>query len=546
MTKKRIVIAICVPVVILIIFLVFPKKESMGVIPKPDTMKRDGKEVFLISDSTKILFNGNSSELQWLGNYLKEIFYSSSGFNLTTKIRDHDKESENSIILKLETKPEKFKNEGYTINISQKKILISAKKGAGLFYGIQTLRQLLYAKLNDSKNKSYKNIALSSLDIKDLPVFGWRGMMLDTCRHYMPVPFIKKFIDHLAMYKLNRFHWHLTEDQGWRIEIKRYPKLSKISAWREETVIGHRRDTPNQYDGKKHGGIYTQDQIKEIIKYAKDRYITIIPEIEMPGHSVAALAAYPEISCTGGPFEVKTIWGVHKDVYCAGKEETFEFIENVLSEVMELFPSKYIHIGGDECPKERWKNCPDCQRRIKDEGLKDENELQSYFVKRIEKFLNSKGKKLIGWDEILEGGLAPDATVMSWRGMEGGVKAAKEGHNVIMSPTSYCYFDYYQGNPKTEPLAIGGMLELKKVYSFEPIPSELSEEEKTHILGGQANLWTEYISTPDHAEYMMFPRIAALAEVLWTRKVLRRWNDFHKRVKTHYKIYRRMGINFRE
>jgi len=362
----------------------------------------------------------------------------------------------------------------------------------------------------------------------------------------MPKEYVKKYIDYIAMHKMNTFHWHLTEDQGWRIEIKKYPKLTEIGAWRKETLIGHYRDKPHKYDGKVHGGFYTQEDVKEIVEYAKSRYVTVVPEIEMPGHSVASLASYPELSCTGGPFEVRTIWGSSEDVYCAGNEETFHFLEDVLSEVIALFPSEYIHIGGDECSKGRWEKCPKCQARIKAEKLKDENELQSYFIKRIEKFLNANNRKLIGWDEILEGGLAPDATVMSWRGMVGGIEASRQGHDVVMSPTSHCYFDYYQGNPDLEPLAIGGYLPLKKVYSFEPTPDDLTTEEAKHILGAQANLWTEYIQTQEHAEYMVFPRISAIAEVVWTPKELRNWDNFIMRMEKQFRRYDILMVNYRQ
>ncbi|MBD3288798.1 family 20 glycosylhydrolase, partial [candidate division KSB1 bacterium] len=382
------------------------------------------------------------------------------------------------------------------------------------------------------------------VEIRDEPRFSWRGMHLDVCRHFMPVEFVKKYIDLLAMFKFNRFHWHLTEDQGWRIEIKKFPKLSKISAWRSETLVGHARNKPEEYDGTPHGGFYTQEQIRDVVAYAKSRYIEVVPEIEMPGHSVAALAAYPEISCTGGPFEVAKKWGIFEDVYCAGKERTFQFLQGVLLEVIELFPYKYIHIGGDECPKARWKKCSDCQQRIKEEDLEDEAELQSYFIKRIEKFLQQKNRQIIGWDEILEGGLAPEATVMSWRGMKGGVEAARHGHDVIMTPTSHCYFDYYQADPDSEPLAIGGYLPLDTVYSFEPVPEELTEKEAQHVLGAQGNVWTEYMKTPDHVEYMIMPRMLALSEVVWSPEKLRNFEYFLSRVKLHLKRFDYADINY--
>jgi hexosaminidase len=342
-----------------------------------------------------------------------------------------------------------------------------------------------------------------------------------------------------------RFHWHLTEDLGWRIEIMQYPELSRISAWRDETLVGHAREEPRKFDGKRHGGYYTQDEIREVVAYAKERYITIVPEIEMPGHSLAALAAYPELSCTGGPFKVGTTWGVYKDVYCAGNEKTFEFLENVLTEVMELFPGEYIHLGGDECPKDRWEQCPKCRQRIRSEGLRDEHELQSYFIRRMEKFLNAHNRRIIGWDEILEGGLAPNATVMSWRGEEGGIAAARAGHDVVMAPNSHTYFDYYQADPENEPLAIGGLLPIEKVYSYDPVPGELDRQQKSHILGVQAQLWTEYIPTPAQAEYMAYPRACALAEIAWTPLDRKDYERFTAALANHLKRLDRLHVNYR-
>ena len=339
--------------------------------------------------------------------------------------------------------------------------MITAAAPNGLFYGMQTLKQLLPVESTNGV------LEVPVVDIKDQPRFAWRGNMLDCGRHFFPISFIKKYIDILAMYKLNTFHWHLTEDQGWRIEIKKYPLLTEISSWRDETVVGHNTD---KYDGMGYGGFYTQDQAREIVKYAAERYINIVPEIEMPGHSSAALAAYPQLGCTGGPYKVQERWGVFKDVYCAGKDETFEFLQNVLDEVMDIFPSPFIHIGGDECPKDSWKECPACQKRMKDNHLKDEHELQGWFITQMDHYLTSKGRRLIGWDEILEGGLAPQATVMSWRGTKGGIEAAKLHHDVVMSPTTNMYLDYYQSKDKdNEPFAIGGFLPLEKVYDYEPV-----------------------------------------------------------------------------
>ena len=372
-------------------------------------------------------------------------------------------------------------------------------------------------------------------------------MLLDVARHMFPADFIKRYIDIIAAHKMNVFHWHLTEDQGWRMPIKKYPKLRDIAAWRKETLVGHYRDKPHQFDGKPYGGFYTEEEIKDIIDYASDRSVTIVPEIEMPGHATAALSAYPQLSCTGGPHEAETVWGVHKEVFCAGNEETFDFLENVLEEVSQLFPGPYIHIGGDECPKTRWAECEKCQKRITDEGLKDERELQSYFIKRIEKILEKFGKRLVGWDEILEGGLAPNAVVHSWRGMDGGIEAANAGHEVIMSPTTHVYFDYYQSEDReNEPLAIGGYLPLSKVYEFEPVPHDIDKDKRHLILGGQANLWTEYIPTAKQAEYMLLPRVCALAEAVWSPKNKKDYAGFIDRLGDHLKRLDRKNLNYRK
>ena len=414
---------------------------------------------------------------------------------------------------------------------------VRAATAKGLFYGVQTIRQLL--------QKGKKNYLIPAVEISDSPRFGYRGMHLDVGRHLYPVDFIKKYIDLIALHKMNTFHWHLTEDQGWRIEIKKYPKLTEISAFRKETVVGHASHS-NQYDGQPYGGFYTQNEVREIVAYAADRFITVIPEIEMPGHSVAVLAAYPELSCKPKKtYEVATTWGVMKDVFCP-TEKTFSFLEDVLTEVMALFPGKYIHIGADECPKDSWKESRYAQKLIKKEGLKDEHELQSYFIRRIEKFLARHDRKLVGWDEILEGGLSPDATVMSWRGEAGGIEAAKQAHDVIMSPTTYCYFDYYQADPKTgnEPLAIGGNLPVETVYGYELIPEELTAEQAKYILGGQGNVWTEYMKTSDQVEYMALPRMSALSEVLWSPKEKRNYQSFLSRMQTFRKQLDAMDVNY--
>ena len=429
---------------------------------------------------------------------------------------------------------------GYSMVIRKDHIELTAPDDAGIFNGVQTLAQLLpVPALNASARPA--GIDIPCMSITDFPRFAWRGMHLDVCRHFFPVDPVKKYIDLLARYKMNTFHWHLTEDQGWRIEIKKYPKLTEVGAWRSGSEYGPYSD--RTFDSTRYGGFYTQEEIREMVAYAQSKHVAIVPEIEMPGHSLAALAAYPEFSCTGGPFEVEKGWGVFEDVFCP-KEETFTFLENVLTEVMDLFPGEYIHIGGDECPKERWKTCAHCQALMKSEGLKDEHELQSYFIRRIETFVNKKGRKIIGWDEILEGGLAPNAAVMSWRGTEGGIAAAKARHNVVMSPGSHCYFDHYQGDPANEPLAIGGFTTVQKVYSYEPVPAELNADEAKYILGAQGNVWTEYITTPEQVEYMAVPRMLALAEVLWSPKEKRDEADFVRRLEHEFTALSALDVHY--
>ncbi len=428
--------------------------------------------------------------------------------------------------------------EGYFLRVGARGVRIYGSDAAGVFYGIQSMIQLS----QPWQYEPNRMVALPFVDIKDRPAFPYRGMHLDVGRHMFPVEAVKDYIDMLARYKMNRFHWHLTEDQGWRIEIKQYPKLQEVAAYRDETLKGHYSDQPHQFDGQRYGGYYTQEEVREIVAYAKARFITVIPEIEMPGHAQAAIAAYPELGCTGEPVEVATKWGIFENVYCPS-EETFTFLENVLTEVMALFPSKYIHIGGDECPKAQWEESELCQRIIKEEGLKDEHELQSWFIQRMEKFLNNNGRQIIGWDEILEGGLAPNATVMSWRGEQGGIEAAKQGHDVIMTPTSHCYFDYYQSTHPEEPLAIGGYLPLEKVYSYHPVPEELNGEAAKHVLGAQGNLWTEYIPNAEQLQYMAYPRMQALAEVVWLGKKKPGIDDFTDRLVPHLEWMEREGIN---
>ena len=424
--------------------------------------------------------------------------------------------------------------EGYELMAAPAGVTIRGASPAGLFYGLQTLRQLLPV---DGSGR------MPAVTIRDAPRFPYRGMHLDVGRHLFPVAFIKRYVDLLARYKLNTFHWHLTDDQGWRLEIRAFPRLTTVGAWRRETVVGNQL-SPYVGDGRPYGGFYTQDEVREVVAYAAARHVTVIPEIELPGHSKAALAAYPDLACTDGPFEVATTWGVHEDVFCP-TERTFAFLEEVLGEVLELFPSPYIHIGGDEVPKRRWKESAVAQDVIRREGLTNEGELQSWFIRRVEAFLRSRGRRLIGWDEILEGGLAPDATVMSWRGVSGGIEAARQGHDVIMTPGSHLYFDHYQGARETEPLAIGGYTTLERVYAFEPVPPELTPQEARHVLGAQANVWTEYIPTPDQVEYMVFPRMLALAEVVWTPAAEHSFDDFARRLPDQLVRLDGMRVNYR-
>lgn len=433
----------------------------------------------------------------------------------------------------------------YHLEIQKEHLNISASDDLGAFYAAQSLRQLMpeYLEHND---KAHRPFYLPTGLIKDHPKFAYRGMHLDVGRHFFGPDQVKQYIDYLALLKMNYFHWHLTEDQGWRIEIKSFPNLTEKGSVRKETLVGHYSDEPHQFDATPYGGYYTQEEIKEVVAYAAKRHITIIPEIEMPGHAQAAISAYPELGCTMGAVEVATKWGVFEDIYCA-KEETFTFLEAVLEEVIDLFPGPYIHIGGDEAPKAHWAACPSCQGVIRAKGLADEHELQSYFIARMEAFINSKGKQIIGWDEILEGGLAPNATVMSWRGTQGGVEAAKQQHNVIMTPTSHCYFDYYQSDLPEEPLAIGGYLPLKKVYSYNPVPHELSPEQAQYILGAQGNVWTEYMPTFEQVQYMVFPRILALSEVVWhgpAKSLDREYAGFTRRVGSFFARLDAMGVNY--
>lgn len=516
----------------------FTPKE-ITLIPQVQKMTL-GTSSFKFTENTSIVVQNNDQ--QAIADQFSNLFGKSAGWK--PKVETGAAEGANQIIFKTD---EALGEEGYAIDVTPSRIEIKAAKSAGFFYAFQTLRQLLPAELESSQKQDKTEWLVPVISISDSPAFKWRGYMLDVSRHFFPKEDVLQMIDFLAIHKINTLHLHLLDDQGWRIEIKKYPKLTQVGAWRVDREDKPWNLRPKQAAGEKatYGGFYTQEDVKEMVTYAQKRFITIVPEIEMPAHVTAALAAYPQFSCTGGPFTVLPggVWPV-TDIYCAGNDSTFLFLQDVLSEVIDLFPSKYIHIGGDEATKTEWDKCPKCKKRIKTEGLKNSGELQSYFIKRIEKFINSKDRVLLGWDEILEGGLPPKATVMSWRGTQGGIDAAKQGHDVVMTPGQPCYFDHYQGAKEEEPLAIGGFNPLNKVYEFDPIPKELDAESAKHILGAQANLWTEYVPTFKHAQYMTFPRIAAMAEALWSSKEVKNWDDFYRRIQTFTKRYDLMGINY--
>ena len=509
------------------------------IIPRPEKITM-AKGRFLIDSDTKIF---SESILGKEAAYLSVLLSKASGEEVQIAATKQDK---NSITLELD--PEIEHSEGYTLIVTNKAILITGKSAAGVFYGIQSLRQLLPADF-ESPDYTVSELTVPAVEIIDQPRYGYRGMHLDVGRHFFGVESVKKYLDLIAMHKMNTFHWHLTEDQGWRIEIKKYPKLTEIGAYRKGTAIGlaGSRNAPYTYDTIPYGGFYTQEEIKEVVAYATDRHITVIPEIELPGHSLAALAAYPEFGNATGPYEVAKRWGIFNEIY-APTEETFGFLEDVLTEVMALFPGKFIHIGGDEVLKKEWEESAYAQALIKREGLKDAHELQSYFVQRIEKFLNKNGRDMIGWDEILEGGLAPNATVMSWRGIDGGIAAAKQGHKVIMTPGTHCYFDYYQApeEQRVEEPITGSKRHttVEKVYSYEPTPDDLSTEEANYILGAQGNVWTEYMPTWDRVEYKVLPRMTALSEVVWSSKEGKNWDDFRMRLQHMAKRYDALGYTY--
>jgi hexosaminidase len=518
--------------------------HPVSIIPKPVSVKQLSG-VYHLPKKVTIQIPPNSPKSRYAGQFLKKKLYDATKYNVVIDSSASPADS-NRIIFTLAADTTGFGNkEGYKLQVTPQKVTITAPTPHGLFNGVESLLQLFPPQIFQ---KDYELVpqntqwVVPAVKIRDYPRFKYRGMHLDVGRHFMPVKFVKKYIDLLAMYKMNRFHWHLTEDQGWRIQIKEYPKLTEIGAWRDSTLIGHYNS--GRYDHHRTGGFYTQKQIKDVVKYAQKRFITIIPEIEMPGHASAALASYPKLGCNpDSTYHVKSTWGVFKDIYCPSNY-TFNFLENVLTEVMQLFPSKYIHIGGDETPKAAWKHSKLAKKVMKENGLKNYDQLQSYFIKRIEKFLNAHGRQIIGWDEILEGGLAPNAIVQSWHGIKGGIEAANQHHKAIMSPTAYYYFDYYQGNPKTEPLAIGGFNPLKKVYSFNPVPDSLTAQQAKYVYGVEGTLWTEYIDSPRKAEYMALPRMLAVAETGWTPQKERKWNDFWERLQPQFKRFDVLGVDY--
>lgn len=510
---------------------------DFNIIPRPQQVNVSNDAPFTLSAKTVISLGTNSQDMKRNANMLASYIEQATG------IRPAIGKSKSGVAIILTIDKTIANAEGYKLDADAKQIRIAGASAAGVFYGIQTLRKSL-----PLVNGKASKVSIPAVHIADAPRFAYRGTHLDVSRHFVTADSVRQFIDMLALHNINRFHWHLTDDQGWRIEIKKYPLLTQIGSKRAQTVIGH---NSGKYDGKPYSGFYTQKQIRDIVKYAADRYITIVPEIDLPGHMQAALAAYPDMGCTGGPYEVWQKWGVSDNVLCAGNDKTLTFIDNVLKEITQLFPSKYIHVGGDECPKTQWQKCPKCQARIKalnleaKDGHSAEERLQSYIITHASNYLKSLGRNTIGWDEILEGGLADGATVMSWRGESGGIAAAKQHHDVVMTPNSYLYFDYYQSLDKAnEPLAIGGYLPLETVYSYEPMPKELTADEARHIIGVQANIWTEYMPTFKQMQYMALPRLAALSEVQWSQSALKDYNSFTNRLTEFTHLYDRLGYNY--
>ena len=511
-------------------------QANYEVIPMPQSITLSNSDnQFVLHSGTLISYTSGNEDMARNAQFLQTYLTDQLGYTL----RVEPGVASEGIVFKL---VEGQASEGYTITVDADRVLVEATSPAGIFYGIQTIRKAVPVEMGAV-------VGFPAGVITDAPRFAYRGAHLDVCRHFFSVDSVKTYIDMLVLHNMNKFHWHLTEDQGWRMEIKQFPKLTEIGSVRNGTMI--RKDW-NSNDSIQYGGFYTQDECREIVKYAADRYITVIPEIDMPGHMVAAVTAYPELGCTGGPYEVRTIWGVSEELLCAGNEKVYDFVDKVLDEVMDVFPSKDIHIGGDECPKTEWEKCPKCQSKIKALGLKKddrftaEQKLQAYFTKHVDEYLTKHGRNAIGWDEILEGGVSENATVMSWRGESGGIEAARLKHRVIMTPNTYCYFDYYQSKDcDNEPFAIGGFLPIKHVYDYEPLPANLTPEEQSYIWGVQCNVWTEYIPTFSHVQYMMLPRGAALSEVQWSLPEAKDYEKFkNERLPRLIKIYELYGYNY--
>ena len=511
--------------------------QVISIIPQPASVQA-AEGVFKLDRKTTIYVESGDSSLVRTFAFLNERLLKAAGFSLPIIVGDPLQYGGEKGIFVLNAG---LKQEAYHLRISPDRVVVDYGDGAGAFYAVQTILQLLPVNIFASERQRGVKWDIPCCDIEDAPRFPYRGMHLDCCLHFFSMDFLKKYIDVMALHKVNRFHWHLTEDQGWRLEIKKYPLLTEKGQWRKETVIGSLYS--GFYDGTPYGGYYTQDEVRELVKYAAERYVTIIPEIELPGHALAAIACYPELSCgLEDHYETATKWGIFKQVYCP-KEETFKFLEDVFDEVFELFPSELIHIGGDECPKTSWKQCPHCQALIKKLGLKDEYELQSWFIQRMEKYINSKGRQIIGWDEILQGWLAPNAKVMSWLGEEGGIKSAQQHHEVVMAPYPKYYLDYWQADPDSEPLAMGGPTLLKTMYDYNPVPDVLSQEERKYIIGVEGCVWTEYMPTPARVEYMAWPRMCAIAEAGWTTQG-KDWDGFTRRLETHLGRLDRLDVGY--
>jgi len=515
---------------------------SIAIVPRPESLTV-GRGRFVINANTVIYTDAASADI---ARRFAATLLPATGLAIPVRV---GAAPATGIVLQRSPGLTRFGDEGYELSVTARRVSVRAKERAGVFYGLQTIRQLLPPQVFREAKVDSVVWAIPAVRIVDRPRFAWRGAHLDVGRHFMPKEFVKKYIDLIALQKMNTFHWHLTEDQGWRLEIRKYPRLTEVGAWRTQTVVGRQNSktdsTTWQFDGQRHGGFYTQDDAREIVAYARERFVNVVPEIEMPGHALAAIAAYPELGVTGQPADVGTRWGVYANIFNADSS-TVRFMQDVLTEVMELFPSQFIHVGGDEADKALWKTSPRIQERIRELGLKDEHELQSWFIQQMDTFLTAHKRRLVGWDEILEGGLAPGATVMSWRGTQGGIDAARAGHDVIMAPTSHTYLDYYQSqNTGGEPLAIGGFLPLQTVYSFEPVPSELEPQYRAHILGGQGQIWTEYLPGPKQVEYMAFPRLTAIAEVLWTKPERKDYRDFLTRLSVHLERLSALDVAYR-